>query len=323
VVLVGLGTTGYVLVEHWSVFDALYMTVITLTTVGFMEIHPLTPPGRAFTMLLSLGGVFTLFYAATTTIQWVVGGQLRGEVGRRRMQKTLAALRNHVIVCGYGRMGRLVAQEFSTLRRPFVVVDLDAKAMEDFAVPHGIAYVGDATSDDTLRAVGVERAAVLVTVAASDADNLFITMSARLLNEKLNIVARAEEEGAEPKLLRAGASRVVAPYVIGGHRMALAVTRPAVVDFLELATRHDFLDVQMEEIAVAPGSTLAGQRLRDTNIRQDLGVIIVSIRKADGRNAFNPPAEHVLEPGDLLITLGHPNQLDRLEALAGPASPRT
>jgi voltage-gated potassium channel len=316
VLLAVAGTAGYHFVEGWGVFDALYMTVITITTVGFTEVHPMSHAGRWFTMLLSLGGIFTLFYAATELIRAVVSGEVRSVLGRQRMERSLTEIHGHFVVCGFGRMGNLVCREFSSLGLPFVIVDRDASLLRDFNLAHGIPLVGDATSDDILRRAGVDRARGLVTAAASDADNLYVTMSARFLNDKLLIVARAEEEGAEKKLLRAGADRVVSPYVIGGQRVALAVLRPAVMDFIELATRKEHMELQIEEAAVLAGSRLAGLSLKDTQIRKDLGIIIVSIKKPDGKMIFNPPPETVISPGDVLITLGNRQQLDRLEDMA-------
>lgn len=316
VLLMAAGTAGYSSIEGWPLLDALYMTVITITTVGFLEVHPLTAAGRVFTMALSLIGIFTLFYAASAIIRGIVTGEVGGDLGRQRMQRILAELTDHVIVCGFGRMGRLVCEEFTASQMPFVVIDREASLLQQFKSPHGIALVGDATSDEVLRRAGVARARVLVTVAASDADNLYITMSARLLNEKLFIVARAEDEEAEKKLLRAGASRVVSPYVIGGQRMAQAVLRPAVLDFIELATRVDYMELQIEETEVQPGSALVGAQVKDSRLRKDLGIIIVAIKRVDGQMLFNPEPEVAIGPGDLLITLGHRAQLDRLEVLA-------
>jgi len=233
------------------------------------------------------------------------------------MESRLEKLMGHLVVCGFGRMGRLVAEEFSSAGLPFVVVDRDPRVLEGFAIPHGIPLVGDATADDVLRRAGVERARALVTAAASDADNLFITMSARLLNERLVIVARAEGEAAEVKLRRAGASRVVSPYVIGGHRVAQAVLRPNAMDFIELATRTGHLELQIEEVEVGAGSALVGRTIKASPIRSELGIIIVAVKKPGTKMAFNPSPDTALETGDLLITLGHRQQLDRLEAMAG------
>src|SRR5206468_3070059 len=204
------GTAGYMHLEHWRPLEALYMTVITITTVGFNEVHPLHSEGRVFTMALTLVGVFTLFYAATAAIRAIVSGEVRGDIGRQRMEHTLQDLRDHVIVCGFGRMGRFVCAELSAAGHPFVAVDKHAAALEGFQMPHGIALAGDATSDHVLRKAGIDRARVLSSLAAADADNLYITMSARLLNDKIFIVARAEDQATQKKLLRAGANRVVA-----------------------------------------------------------------------------------------------------------------
>ena len=311
------GTLGYMAIEGWSAFDALYMTVITLTTVGYLEVHPLSTAGRAFTMFLALGGVFTVFYVAADFVRGIVSGEVARLFGRQRMERQLAGLENHMIVCGFGRMGRFVCQQFADAGLPFVLVEQQATLLEGFAIPHGIPLHGDATAEDTLKRAGVERARALVTAAASDADNLYITMTARLLNDKLLIVARAEEEAAERKLRRAGATRVVSPYAIGGQRVAQAVLRPNVLDFIELATKSEHLELQIEETEIVKGSALAGQSLRDSAVRQDLGIIIVAIKKpVEGRMVFNPAPDTVIEPGDLLITLGHRQQLDRLERLA-------
>ncbi len=310
------GTVGYHIIEDWSYFDALYMTVITLTTVGFSEVHPLSPGGRVFTMLLALGGIFTLFYVATETIRFMVSGEIRDIMGRQQMERSLAQLHHHLIVCGYGRMGRLVCQEFSAMKIPFVIIELKAELLEDFQVPHGIPLHGDATSDDVLKKAGIERARGLVTVAASDADNLYITMSARLLNERLFIVARAEETGSEQKLLRAGANRVVSPYQIGGRRVAHAVLRPTVVDFLELATMTEHYALQIEETRITPRSSLAGATLKDSRLRQEMGVIIVAIKKPTGQMLFNPSHDTTLQAEDILIAIGDREQLDRLHKLA-------
>jgi voltage-gated potassium channel len=317
ILLVVVGTLGYEAIEEdYTLFDALYMTIITLSTIGYAEVHPLSTAGRVFTIFLILGGVFTFFYAATEVIRTIVGGEVQDILGRQRMERSLAELHKHLIVCGFGRMGRLVCQEFAAQRLPFVVIERQAELLEKFDVPYGVPLHGDATADEVLKRAGIDRARALVTVVASDADNLYITMSARLLNERLLIVARAADVGSENKLLRAGASRVVSPYQIGGSRVAQAVLRPTVVDFIELATSTEHVELQIEESRIGGRSTLAGTALKDSQIRRDFGIIIVAIKKASGKMVFNPSSDAVLEVGDILVAIGDRQHLDRLEALA-------
>lgn len=316
--LVLLGTFGfYILEPEYTLFDSLYMTVTTLTTVGYGEVHPLHTAGRVFTILLLVGGVFTVFFAAGEFLKAVVSGEIQEILGRQRMARSLAEMKNHLIVCGLGRVGRLVCQEFSRQKLPFVLIDRQPEAIKDFDLPHGIALLGDATSDEVLRKAGVERARALVTVAASDADNLYITMSARLLNDQLFIVARAEAEQAEQKLLRGGANKVVSPYAIGGLKVAQAVLRPNVVDFIELATQTEHLELQIEEAHLQPGSRLVGASLSGSRLRQDLGLIIVAIKRPGQKMLYTPSGDTVLEAGDTLIALGRRPDLDQLEAMAG------
>lgn len=316
-VLIVAGTLGYYFLEEdYSLFDALYMTVITLTTVGYGEVKPLSTAGRAFTIALLLVGVFTLFYSATELIRSVVSGEVQQLLGRQLMARNLAALHDHLIVCGYGRMGRHVSREFARQGQDFVVIDNNAELLEDFNLQGGLAVVGDCTTDEVLRKAGVERARALVTVVPSDADNLYITMSARLINSKLFIVARGEGEEAEQKLLRVGADRVIAPYALGGSRIVQAVLRPTVMEFIELATKTEHLELQIEQTVVAPGSPLAGMSLTASRLRQDYGLIVVAIKKRHGAMVYTPPPETVMEGGDTLIALGRRSQLEQLEALA-------
>lgn len=316
--LVLVGTVGFNLIEGWSLFDAFYATVITLTTTGYGDFVPVTRVGRMFTVGLVLGGVFTLFYAATEIVRSVISGEVADIFGRRQMERELAQPRGHVIVCGYGRMGRLVCNEFAREHVPFVIVDEREEALKDFHLERGIALVGDATSDEVLRRAGVERARGLVTVMASDASNLFTTMSARLLNPRLHIVARVENPASEQKLARAGANRVVSPYQIGGVRVAHAMIKPTVVDFIDLATRTGHIELQMEETRIAAHSSLSGCKLKESRLRTDLRVIIVAIKKKDGEMIFNPDPDLVLQAGDILVAIGHKEQLGQLDELASP-----
>lgn len=314
--LLVVGTLGYHVVEGWGYFDALYMTVITLTTVGYGETHPLSPAGRLFTIFLSLGGIFSVFYAATEMIRAVVSGEVGQLLGRSRLERNLSQLADHIIVCGYGRMGRFVCREFVEAGIPFVVIDRGAENLAAFDLKHGIPLQGDATSDALLKRARVDRARALVTVVASDADNLYITMSARFLNERLYIVARSEDEHGVEKLTRAGASRVISPYSIGGHRVAQAVLRPSVMDFIELATRRGREAVQIEEVRVAAHSRLAGKTLIELRLRQDLGVAVVVIRKPDGNMVVSPEGETRVQADDILIVLGRRDKLDVVDEMA-------
>ena len=316
--LVAVGTVGYRLIEgpEWTWNDAAYMTVITLTTVGYGETHPLSPAGRSFTMFLCLGGVAMLAYVSTQIIRAVIDGELQAAFGRKTLERNLGQLQNHYIVCGYGRMGRMVCREFEANRLPYVVIDRDEKLAAEFGDGVGLFVAGDATADDVLHHAGVTRAKALVTVASSDADNLYITLSARVLNDKLFIVARAEEASAEEKLRRVGANQVVSPYVIGGHRVAHAVLRPAVVDFIELATRTDFVEIQIEEVKLRPGSPLVGKTLAACGLHREFGIMVVAIKKTDGSLNATPSGDVVLEANSILVAIGHRKQLDKLDELA-------
>lgn len=322
VLLLTTGTLGYRWIEgdHWSHFDGFYMTAITLTTIGYGETHELSPRGRLFTVVLAYSGVFTLAYLATELIRSAVSGQLREVIGRQWVDDQLATLTGHLIVCGHGRMGRIVCAELDRQKKWFVIIDKTAELLADLPYEHALPIPGDATDDNILRRAGIDRAKALLTVVGSDADNLYITLSARLLNPKLMIVARAEEEEAEAKLRKVGANKVISPYLAGGHRAVQAVLRPAVLHFMEMATRPEFLDLQIEEVKVSAGSALAGRSLRESRIGSDLGVVVVGLLRPGGELLYNPPLDTVVEPEAVLVALGQRRSLDRVEQLAtGPA----
>lgn len=321
ILLLIIGTVGYRWIEgdQWSYFDGFYMTAITLTTIGYGELHELSTEGRLFTVVLAYSGVFTLFYLATEAVRVVMTGELREFLGRERMEEDLARLEGHVIVCGFGRMGRIVCDELDRQQREFVIVDGGKADHTSVKYRHGLWLPGSATEDEVLRKAGIERAKALISVVGSDADNLYITLSARLLNPTLKIVARAEEEEAEAKLRKVGATKVISPYLAGGHRAVQAVLRPTVLHFLEMATRPEFLDLSIEEVRVDPASPLAGKSLRDTRVNQELGVIVVGLQLPGGELIYSPAGDAVVEPGAVLLALGQRRQLDRLEELArGP-----
>lgn len=311
--LVIIGTLGYYWIEDFKLLDALFMTIITLTTIGYGEVQQLTDKGKIFTIFLILGGVFGFAYSASEIIRTIVSGELAEFLGKQKMERELAKLDNHIIVCGYGRMGRLICKEFSRLKKQFVVIDSSAEELKDIPMPGGFGLLGDATSDAVLKHAGIERAYCLVTVMASDADNLFTTLSARLLNADLMIVARVEDMQSEQKLIRAGANRVVSPYQIGGTRVAHAVLKPTVCDFIELTTQTEHIALQLEEFAIKPNSNLAGKNLGQTRLHVDHEIIIVAIKKTTGHMLFNPQADTVLGVGDILVAIG---SVERLAALA-------
>jgi voltage-gated potassium channel len=315
--VVALGTLGYVVIEGYSLLDALYMTVITLTTVGYGEIHPLDPPGRAFTILLLTLGLGTVYAAVGSALEITFGEHFRDVVGRQRMERRLQEVKDHTIICGYGRMGQEIAREFQARGRPFVVVECDPKtaaALGEAGIPH---VVGDATEDEVLIRAGVERARSLIVVAPTDADNIFITLSGRSLNPRLHIVARSAREEDEHKLRRAGADRVVSPYVIGARRIAAAVTRPDVVDFLDSHAYGAERELELESICIPTTAPYAGRRLREAGIREQTGCTVLAVRSAaDGHFDNNPGPETVLQAGDTMIVLGTIPQLDELLRLS-------
>jgi voltage-gated potassium channel len=314
--VIAFGTVGYMIVEEWSFFDSLYMTIITLTTVGYREVHELSHNGQIFTIVLLVGGVGTVFYALGIGAKIIIEGELQEIYGRKRLEKKLKDLREHYIVCGYGRMGKIIARELKHNKLPFSVIEKDDVLLDSDERGEMLIIQGDATKDDLLKRAGIERAKCLISVLPTDAENLYVVLSARGLNPDLLIVARAGEEGSEQKLLRAGADRVVSPYHIGGLRIAHTVLKPAVVDFIEFATKSGNIDLQMEEITIQKGSKLAGLTLDQCGIGRDLGIIIVAIKQVSGEMKFNPTFRTLIEVGDTMIAVGETSKLAVLEQMA-------
>ena len=314
--IVSFGTIGYMFIEEWDFIDSLYMTIITLTTVGFKEVHELSLSGRIFTIVLLIGGVGTVFYTLGIAAKIIIEGELQEVYGRRRLEKKLKDLRDHYIVCGYGRMGKIVARELKHENLKFAVIEKNEVILDSDEKNGTLIIQGDATSDDLLKRVGIERAKCLISVLPTDAENLYVVLSARGLKPDLLIVARAGEEGSEQKLLRAGADRVVSPYHIGGLRMAHSVLKPAVVDFIEFATKSGNIDLQIEEITIQEGSQLVNHSLDECGIGRDLGIIIVAIKQKTGEMKFNPTYRTAIQVGDTLIAVGETSKLAVLEKMA-------
>ncbi len=306
------GTAGYVILG-FSLLDAVYQTVTTVTTVGFREVNPLSGVGKVFTIVLILTGVGTALYNLSLVIQAVIEGELAELLGRRKMERQISRMDNHVIVCGWGRVGRAITQYVAMAGEEIVVVDRDPERARDIGHP---VVQGDATEDKVLQEAGIERARVLVSALTTDADNLFVTLSGRSLRPDLFIVARARGDESEAKLLRAGADRVVNPQSIGGKRMAAFVLQPHVAEFLDIVMHDGTLEFRLEELAVADGSPLAGVSLRDAHIRDQTGALILAMRSSDGTFTTNPPPETELRSGEILIAIGTEAQLHSLATLA-------
>ncbi len=314
-----IGTVGFVLIEHYPLFDAFYMTLITMTTVGYSEIRPLSHMGRIFNSFLILFGVSIMFFAIGTMTQAIIEIQLGDLFGKRRIKRMIDKLSKHYIVCGFGRVGRGAAGELQAAGVPFVVVDRNPERVERAMRSGMLAVQADSTRDETLREVGIGRAAGLIAALGSDADNLFVILSAKTLNPMLAVATRASEEDAEQKLLRAGADAVFAPYTITGHQLVQSLLRPHVFQFLDFTTKNIGLNAVIEQVRVVENSEVAKKSLRDLQLRRDVGVIVLAIRKADGQMLFNPDAAAEICSGDYLIVMGEPENLRKLEALLAVA----
>jgi voltage-gated potassium channel len=315
VVLV-VGTLGYVVIEGWPAWDAFYMTVTTVATVGFREVHPLSTAGQAFTLALILVGVSTALYAFSVLAAVVVEGGWPRYVERWRYVRMINNLSDHYVICGYGRIGSIVAAEFQRQNTPFVIVDRDpARVLE--ANHHGhLAVEGDASREDTLRPIGIERARGLVAAVGTDAENVYAVLTARVMKSDLFIIARAESEDSISKLRKAGADRVISPYKIGAVQIAQTAMRPAVVDFVEIATSSTNLELSIEQIRIEKESALAGRPLSEVIQRDKMNVVVVGIQDSNGRMEFNPMRNTVLHAGDHLIVLGSFSTLKELERAA-------
>ena len=311
--VIAAGVAGYMLIAGMGFVDALYMTVITISTVGYFEVQPLDTAGRFFTMALIVGGIGVVIYAASLAARQVIEGEIRRAFGRRKVLRQIAQMADHFLVCGYGRMGRIVCKELVAKPVPFVVIERDPEALRDLEDAQFAFVEGDATEDTVLEAAGIKRARGLVAALSKDSDNVYVVLTARELNKELLIVARAEDDRSERKLLHAGATRVVSPYVIGGHRMAHALLRPAVLDVIDLATHYSSLELQIEEVTVAGGELAAGETLETSRIREEMGIIVIAIKRADGEMLFNPPADARIEVGDRLVLMGQQASLRVLE----------
>ncbi|MGE3178168.1 MAG: TrkA family potassium uptake protein [Vicinamibacterales bacterium] len=314
--IVVLGTVGYVAIEGWTLWESFYMTAITITTVGYREIRPMGRAGEVFTVVLLFSGVGAALYAFTLAATAIVEGGLPNRLQWRRREHMLDTIKDHFIICGYGRIGSTVAAQLRRENVPFVVLERDPVRYQA-ALDDGVLVVeADASREEVLRRVGIERARGFIAVVGTDAENVYAVLSAHVLKPDLFIVGRAETEDAVLKLKRAGADRVISPYQIGAVQIAQTALRPAVVDFVELATSSENLELAIEEIPIAESSGLTNKSILEANLRQRYGVIVVGIQRQDRKMEFNPEPDTAIRAGDKLVVLGRPHSLKRLEVEA-------
>ncbi len=307
-VVILCGTLGFHLIEGWTLANSLYVAVQTVTTVGYGDVSPASSGGRIFATLFMLAGVGTVLYALTSTVQSVVESQILATFGMRRRYREMKQLKNHFIICGAGRIGSRILREMQRGGISFVVIEKDQQKVAHLIEAGAHVLVRDATLEETLLEAGVEQARGLAACLPDDADNLYVVLTARDLNRNLHIVARAVEEQAMPKLIRAGANRVVAPTIIGSHRMAQALMKPAVADFMDSIAAEN-LDLGFEQVDISPNSVYAGKALKETNIRTELDTVVVAIRKQDGEVMYHPTGTTVIEANDVLIVIGRAESL--------------
>ena len=313
--VMAIGTAGYHYIEDWPWFDGFYMVVTTLTTIGYQEVHPLSHAGRVFNVFIILSGVSLLLLGVGSLSQALLEFELQSFFGRRRMEREIGRLDGHYIICGMGRVGRSVARELARRPAPFVIIENADAKLQRFTNEAWLVMNADATQEQTLRDAQIERARGLIAATTTDATNLYIVLTARGLNPHLKIIARASEDGAEKHLLTAGADSVVSPYSFAGQRIAQSLLRPHVVSFLDTATTHLGMDLEIGEIHIGPASTFAGKTLESSRIRQEHGVIVLAIKRREGMR-FNPAPDERIEPDDCLIAMGEPAQLRELEQTA-------
>jgi len=318
VLLVVLGTVGYMLIENWSMLDSLYMTVITLSTIGYGEVHAVSQTGRIFTLVLIFLGVGFFLYVIGNVVQFLVEGRIRLVLGRLKLDKKIGQLNNHYIVCGYGRMGRALCRYLTQKNLEYVAIEKNADRIPVMN-QDGILYIsGEATAEENLLKAGLKRASNLITALGTDADNVFLVLLAKGLNPNLYVVARASQNASKMPLYTAGADIVVSPFDVGARRMAHAVLRPNVIRFLELAFADESTDIHIEEVTVSESSTLVDVSLQESGIRQNYDLIILSIVNQDGTMVFNPSATTRISAGGSVIAVGSSENLMKLEEILNP-----
>jgi len=318
IILLLVGTLGYMTIEEWPFFDALYMTVITIATVGYGEVHVISTAGRVFTVVLILLGVSYFLYVAGTTIQFLVEGRIRHVLGRRKLDKQIDRLKDHYILCGYGRMGRALGRLIRQRHQAVVAIEENEGRLPVLNADGVLYLIGKANNKELLIKAGIQRARGFIAVVGTDADNVFLTLIARQLNPRLNIIARAIQNDTKETLRAAGADEVISPYDSGARLMAHAVLRPTVLRFLEMAFTDENTDIQVEEIAIQPESQLADKTVLQGGLRKGLNIIVIFIKKQDGSLVFNPGPDSLIQSNDTLVVVGSEDNIKSLGKLAAP-----
>ena len=314
IIILIYGTSGYMFLEDMSLTDSIYMTVISITTVGFSEVRPLSSSGKYFTVVLIFGGVGFFLYMVSLITEAMLAGGLHTFLGRKNMEKKLNVMKDHYIVCGFGRIGKVISKILHENNRPFMIIENNP---EEIAAIKDLGYLvleGDSTNDDMLNKAHIMDAKSLIAVTSSDADNVYIILSARGLKSEIYILARSSgKKGAETKLLRAGANKVFSPYEIGARRMAQSLLRPTVIDFIDLTVHGGELGLRLEELQVSDKATFANKTLMDSGIRSEHDLIVVAIKRLKGEMLFNPNPNTEILPGDILVVLGEHLNIQALE----------
>lgn len=310
-----VATTGYMVLESWDLLDAVYMTVTTLSTVGYGEVHEMSPTGRVYTVFLVLFGTAFFLYVAGSVVQFMVEGRIRTILGRKRLDKRIDHLKDHYIVCGYGRIGKVLCKNLKREPIDLVVIDNNQELFSFIEEKDFFYLMGDATDEAMLLKAGIKKAKGLIAVLGTDADNVFLVLTARQLNPDIFIMARAGQESSKSRLAAAGADKVESPYEVGAISMAQRIIRPTVTSFLDVAFTYKRKDIQMEEIPISFSSKLENVSLKDSGIRQDFNLIIIAIKKPDGNMIFNPSFETVIKGGDTVIAVGEEQNLLKLEKI--------
>ncbi len=305
-----VGTLGFVFIEKWTVFESLWQTVITLSTVGFGELREMSDSGRFFTIILIMVGFAVFGYSLTALTRIIVEGEIKNVFRNKKMGKDISNLNNHIIICGYGRLGKYVFSELENRERPSVIIEANEIIGEELQDGHRLVVIGDATEDEVLIRAGIKNAMGLIAALTDDVKNLFVTLTARKLNPSLTIVTKAEDENSESKLLSAGADKVISPAQIGGRRMARILTNPEVINFLDVVVSEQDMDLSMREIKINKNSVIDGMAIKDANIPREIKII--GLKKEDGKMVINPPADTILQVDNVLILLGENTYIKKL-----------